>query len=1215
MSLRYRALALVAGCAAIAQAQTLPYVPTSIFVPEANVVPLQQNVSANLAYVFSPIGSTVGLFTLDFSGTIDASSVSLKPVAATLPFLGGSSTSFAPSLSDNGSLIVYAGDCSSSDRTSVWTLNPAVGSDEPTWTQIKTTTSSRNDAREMGPGFLGSSFSFSTTLEPVMSKASVYVYGGMCPNATSNATSAQSKASYSNKMVRLTPSKLDNGGYGVALVENQGPPVPEAGFTFTGLSASISNRSGTVTQQVSSVLLGGHTQTAFINMSTVAIWSLPEESWTFLTEVGMFGSGTHNTELRTSSATSVDSRSGHTTVLNEAGTALVVLGGWVGDLNQAASPQLAILEIGAGYGGVNEWQWSVPESQPDHTGIYGHGAALLPGNVMMVYGGQKIPAPSGSKHKRQNSGDISAPSFLNLTSMQWTTTYTNPSYSAGGGGGQSNPAATQNQEESKKKLGLGLGLGLGLAAIIAALLVYFWYRRRLQHRRTIRNSALQALSQDQTRYVHDIDGDMIERPNAFAWHSSGGNGAGRRTEKRTLGFESLRGARASMDVGREPWWEEDSPQQIRRKPIADPGRGQYQHAPTNSFDQPQRTHSTRGIHPIIEADEDGSMHDADITNEWVGHAQDGRDYEHSDPFATPTRELPAFSLPPPTRTTRTPSPEHAGPATDPDVQDWMTDIDTADALLSGRMVPRAVVVGHGHGRNSPTRRATVRSNRSIGQYFGGDDDSRTGSNLSESNHSNISGGSGSIRLRPSPGFGVAMTAAAAAVAEGRGDTAGSGGSGSSLSTPSYNTARTSFHALQTEGPSLLKGGTRDPDYDDTPGSPSKSKPRRGWLGSLKRVFSGSATVPSPPGSDRNSPTRDMYAETNDYDARRGGFGEIAAGAILRRKGGRDAWADNSSSAQQRSSSFGGIDYGGYLPARAQDDDEDWDIEKEVEKRLVQVMFTVPKERLRVVNAEPDVDGESASFMDGSDERTGSDGVGPSASGNDSQARPITPILQHPPTPPRTTSPYEKRLPAISTRIQTPDRENTEHRTFSFEGGMDDVVAPRAVEYDSIDHSGDPEFGRAPEETKKEHRRFSFQPSEMLSVPEEAQDRSAVATSQDKGKGKETATRSSDPSEGDRFHALEREISLLGRELESHQRKQQQQQQRPKSAASAGTMWEADNYSDAGIFSAEAVQMERPHARTRVLEMVQSFESLKAEKERGFSGTREPSPMRTSTVPQ
>ena len=35
------------------------------------------------------------------------------------------------------------------------------------------------------------------------------------------------------------------------------------------------------------------------------------------------------------------------------------------------------------------------------------------------------------------------------------------------------------------------------------------------------------------------------------------------------------------------------------------------------------------------------------------------------------------------------------------------------------------------------------------------------------------------------------------------------------------------------------------------------------------------------------------------------------------------------------------------------DTDDWDVETAIQQRVVQVMFTVPRERLRVVNADPD----------------------------------------------------------------------------------------------------------------------------------------------------------------------------------------------------------------------------------------------------------------------
>jgi hypothetical protein len=42
-------------------------------------------------------------------------------------------------------------------------------------------------------------------------------------------------------------------------------------------------------------------------------------------------------------------------------------------------------------------------------------------------------------------------------------------------------------------------------------------------------------------------------------------------------------------------------------------------------------------------------------------------------------------------------------------------------------------------------------------------------------------------------------------------------------------------------------------------------------------------------------------------------------------------------------------------SRMEEDEEDWDIEKAIERRVVQVMFTVPKEKLRVVNTDVEAD--------------------------------------------------------------------------------------------------------------------------------------------------------------------------------------------------------------------------------------------------------------------
>ncbi|KAI4870400.1 hypothetical protein F4820DRAFT_403523 [Hypoxylon rubiginosum] len=922
--------------ATVGAAQTLPYIPTTIFIPESKPVPAQENAIIDVAYIFSPQDGWVDLLALNFSSNLEASSLPFQTLSSNVPFLDTNSTAFTPSLADNGSLIVYAGDCSST-TSEIWTFNPSPDNGaSSSWTRAGATlgvVADSTDSLQVGPGFLGSSFSFSTTLEPELSPARTYAYGGMCPDAASNASTSQSKATYSNQMIRIDPPETNTAQFTISPVSSKGSPVPEAGFTFTGLSPSISNRSGVVTQQVNYVLLGGHTEYAFINMSSVAIWSLPEESWSFISDIAMTSSSTANTELAIKSTVdSIDSRSGHTAVLSQDGTSLIILGGWVGDLNQAATPQLAVVKIGDSYGGVGDWQWIVPDAQPTGSGIYGHGAALLPGNVMMVYGGYNISS-ADTKARRQTPEGNNMPMFLNLTSMTWSGNYINPGYSETNPDGS--PSSSTAGDDTKQRLGLGLGLGLGLLAIIAAVLLYFYYRRRLRHRRTIRDSAIRALAQDNARFLPHDD-EMMERDHLGGGWYTGGSDPYIRGGNRSLGYQSLQSGRGSLDNGHQPWLGGLAPAQVARKPL--PRR--------NTFDPPSTSRGPNVIHPIIEADEDGSLHDGDITSEPISPMRDmnvdGR--RDSDPFLTPTQEH-QISFPPPSRASATPSPEdRRRSATDPEVQDWMSDVEAMDALLSNRGATRS-------GQPSPTKPGASRSRRSSGGHAP-EDDSRTESNISESNRNNLGASrSGSIRsYLPRPGFGIAAAALAAAADEGR------GGSSSSSSAPSYNTARSSFPTLQAEGPALLMGRIRDDDDDDALGSPSKRKPRRSWFGSLKRAFSGA--TPSPPESTgKESPEYDAFGEgeTSDYDARLGGLSGIAAGGLLRRKSGRGDWEALEHQGRGKSRAQGVAGPSNATYAAVEEDDDEWDIEKAVEKRLVQVMFTVPKERLRVVNAEPDVE--------------------------------------------------------------------------------------------------------------------------------------------------------------------------------------------------------------------------------------------------------------------
>ncbi|KAI1806125.1 hypothetical protein F4811DRAFT_167761 [Daldinia bambusicola] len=912
--------------ATLGVAQTLPYFPTSIFIPELKPPPAQDNATINVAYIFSPQEDWVNLLALNFSGNLRASSLPLQTLSSNVPFLDTKSTAFIPSLADNGSLIVYAGDCSSPASSEIWTFNPSPNDDaSSSWMKASTTLATKEDNVQVGPSFLGTGFSFSNTLAPVLSPANTYVYGGMCPNETAIGTSSQQKAAYSNQMIKIAPSATDAGEFTVGPISSDGPPVPEAGFTFTGLSASVSNRTGIITQQINYVLLGGHTETAFINMSTVAIWSLPEESWNFVSDINV-GSPGSNTELavKSNDIDKIDSRSGHTAVLSEDGTSLIVLGGWVGDLTQAASPQLAILNIGTSYGGNGEWHWSVPDVQPPGPGLYGHGAALLPGNVMMVYGGYNIS--SSVTTKRQASSSSNLPMFLNLTSMSWSNDYTNPGFS----GTDADGSSSDGDSDVGTRLGIGLGVGLGIVAIIIAILLFLLYRRRKRHRRTIRDSAIRALAQDTSRFLPHDDEMMEQDHSGGVWYTGGPDPYLR--GNRSLGYQSLR---TSMDNGPQPSWYGGMPP--ARKPLLR----------RNTYDPPSGV-----IHPIIEADEDAALHDGDITSEPVSPIRDmnidGR--RDSDPFLTPTTQENPISFPPSNRASITPSPEERHLTTDPEVQDWMTDVEAMDALLNSRTAAR---MSGASGQNSPTRR--------------GPDDARTESNISETNRNNLGvSRSESVRSVLRSGLGIAAAALGASSSSSppaqppppppppTNDETRGGSSGSSNSAPSYNTARSSFAALQAEGPALLMGKGRD--ECEAPGSPSKNKPRRNWLGSLRRVFNGGVSPPETP--DREKQLDESFADANDYDMPRSGLSEIAAGGLLRRKSGRGDWEGMEERYDRKGKgrvTTGGSSYQERGTAVEDDDDEEWDIEKAVEKRLVQVMFTVPREPLRVVNAEPDVE--------------------------------------------------------------------------------------------------------------------------------------------------------------------------------------------------------------------------------------------------------------------
>lgn len=884
-----------------AAAPKFPYVQSQIFMPSCVNVTACHGIE--VAYLFNQNDNgAVEFLSLNYSAKIQQDE-GYTSLTTKLPFLDGkkSSTAFSAARAGDGTILVYAGDCNDNTNTEMWRYIPGKeagdGKEPGEW--IKTVIGAKNEGsstKSGSPYFLGGSFAFSAALAPKMDQPTMYTYGGMCLAPQSDTDGWQSAGTYTTAMMSMSPERGDiQTPYDVGVASSAGPRSPFAGFSMTQLPPSMTNISGTVTQQASFVFLGGHTQQAFLNISNAAVWNLPQQTWTYVDiRQPMSTSGKQEDILggalrvnKRKVVPEVTSRSGHTAVVSADGESLVVLGGWVGDVATPATPQLAVLKMSQTY---KSWEWTVPSAQPKAAGLYGHGATLLPGNVMMVYGGWEI---GSSNTKRATSRPAQ---FLNLTSMEWATSYKTPvgfepphSQNPGSSGNSPDaPKADESSADRAKRLGLGLGLGLGfgILAIIGAIAAFCCIRNKRRRDQRARDSACQAMMRDSAHYFNDND-EMAERSGYSPWGTWAGNDVYNQAQQdRSLGYESLMSGARSTEYGGAG--AASAAAGVSRKPVM-----QQQQRPGTGYGAYYSSADTRGmnafvsvpgqIHPIIEDDEEDRPRSQMLPMTPTSEV-------HSDPFATPTHGSPT---------------PHGARRHDPAVQEWVSDVDVAGSLLTqynsrpGRTSPT---------KSNHTRDASLR-----------DDESRSGSNLSESARS-----AADSLWKSTPHGGPY---------EG-----GKKGPGSS-SSASYLTARTGFGGLQAEAPGLLgrssPSGGFNQEEDETPGSPSKSKPRRGWLGSFRRVFSNSGPNPLVATTREDSPNRlSMDQASGDYEPHPSGV----AGEVLRRKQGRTDWE------------FG---------EHSKEPENDWDIERAVEQRLVQVMFTVPKERLRVVNGETENDDDDA----------------------------------------------------------------------------------------------------------------------------------------------------------------------------------------------------------------------------------------------------------------
>ena len=976
--------------------------------------------------------------------------------------------------------MVLTGGCTTSSQNSeIWRfeLDNESAHGNGTWSKLEL---SRDEPSTSSPGalygstYLSAGFSFTSTTSP--SDLAFYVFGGMCTQGPTSGTDWTSSASYSNTVLAISSPTSDKDPLTLSAAStSRAAPIPEAGLSITPLAPTFSNEStSNPSQNQNFVLIGGHTQNAFINMSQVALLSLPEASWTYL---GIDpATNSPQGDLLRRASTDVEPRSGHTAVLTPDGSRIVVFGGWVGDVHTPATPQLAVLEVGAGYGGSGDWRWSIPSATTSllktSAGIYGHGAAMLPGGVMMITGGYSIPGSTTSRFRyRDIEQSVNTKTLLfNTTSLQFVDSYNNP-HSSSTTGSSADHSPSGALSTTPQKVGLGTGLALGFSAVAGVVGIYFWYSRKMRRRTRQRESELRELALGAHRYYHEEEarpnaddvwneknagpdqGSIKRKPvpttytgagNSYPWAPSMTSDQQEQVNNHVPGSESRSAERTGLFV------EIPSPTRGLRRSLHSRPMG---YTPAFAFGSqsspfgPGHGSSANAIHPIDEQEEyeeDGtrSVKKSSSAKSLAGGAQ--RPKSADDPF----RDPPPEALQPSINTSVTQavpgddlnrSPSQAKRDRNAEIQGWVDDWTVAAAdmnlshnnsvlsrnLSSSKSHSHSNSQSHSSGRGSPEKSDRTGSNLSEASML-------SSSSIQRSNAGSIllrrdgSGRSVSVNGAAQNLFAGAAAAMAAGVAGGskhgqiaeHRKTFPSATTGNKRRSVSYGTVgdevsasrvmqgpyprvdfspQASAKAAPWEKDALLRADTDHTLYVTPPESPIKDKESSardrsnsmggtaakalGFLGTVKRALTGGQVgygygavkkrVEEFEEKDKGS-RYSYWANEANRPPRAGSPSEMvgprrtmsAGASFWRGKKGRKDWDDGdeegagSGAAGKDESSRGMLNHNGEAnaPRASGDGDEsgeEWDVEGAVQRRVVQVMFTVPKERLRVVNCDPD----------------------------------------------------------------------------------------------------------------------------------------------------------------------------------------------------------------------------------------------------------------------
>ena len=918
---------------------TVPYTPSHLLAS-----PPQND---SLVYLLLP-DSTEGkehtgikFLSLNASETVDADNPNFTTLLDLAPFHSDDHTAtFVPVIDQRGTIKVYAGGCKNASGPGVvWQFDPDVDSSigNGTWTSLSIDAATGNQ----GPNYLAAGFAYAVT---DTLDSSVYTFGGMCPwQHNTSTTNWVATANYSQALTVLDPSS-DDLSYHLDYVGQRAPPIAEAGLSITPLQPYTTTKStkGGMPQQQDFLFVGGQTQQAFLNMSELAIYSLPQDSWSFVSVES--DSTEAKTELAVRDTPMVESRSGHTAVLSPDGSKVIIVGGWVGNTSVPANPQLAILEVGPEYGGYGSWTWNIPSLEDyflaDGTGIYGHGTAMLPGGVMMITGGYRI-----SQSSKRSTTENSQIHFYNVTSNTWATSYTNPNWQAANA-----PQAGSGSSSYPRKVGLGVGLGVGVPVLLGIALLAWKLSRKYRFRQS-RDNELRKLAlgaqrshfwgRDEPEMASSIRGPSLSSDRSYPWSTNRENQG---KSKSSDSAETAVAERTGLLMGGL-----SSAKSNRQGPSY-----RFQGQTGKRI----RSNPAGNIHPIDEREE----YEASASDSLIAH----------DPNPAPG----ALDM-----------------------------VDIPDPFIEAPFLTPQSTFNNSTNRGQENTRAALEENAFLASAGSRTDDEYSTPSSSDKAgrpHSNQSDSPIMMRLgvvpksratimhnsmtppgngRHSPYKSVAASTHSKET-RARADSATTHSSDKRHSSDSFSTAYTSFSQRQAEGEHLLPDALEVTPEESPPELapielPPKvaatSRPKASeWLGNVRRVLSGTrkwipdkdssanknniSAAPLAPGIDRRKTVFDSNRTSRQDDEFVPPRRAVSASAdLFRRKQGARDWgaSDRTSRDTVARTPYDSAELDEMLDPNddtADEEEEDWDIDTAAEGRRVQIAFTVPKERLRVVNA-------------------------------------------------------------------------------------------------------------------------------------------------------------------------------------------------------------------------------------------------------------------------